>query len=204
MKKLALIICALVIVGCKKEVTKPVEEECNTVFEVALDLDHYAKDSLGNYIDMPRFHYYVEHNFIIDKSDRIFYYPQVVFRGWNCVVREKMPPIPQPDFINLYPQQIIELTKDQLQNFVKKNLISNNQTSVVISSERDIFKSETLCELYNSFYQNKGNILSILRRMTEEEKVVMKYKKSGEYYYFPDKIKWTSTNFKREKPQTTE
>lgn len=201
MKRLSVIISLLAIVACKKETTKPVEEECNAVFEVALDLDHYAKDSLGNYMDMPRFHYYEEHNFILDKSDRIFYYPQVVFRGWNCIVPEKMPPIPPPDFINLHPQQIIELTKDQLQDFVKKNINTRDKTSfITIASEREKFRSKNLCKLYESIYHNNSRNWTILRRMTEEEKVVMKYKKS-EDFYFPEDVKWKATNLKKEKPR---
>ena len=186
----------MAIIACKKEPAKPVEEECNAVFEVALDLDHYAKDSLGNYIDMPRFDYYEEHNFIIDKSDRIFYYPQKKVYTWNCIVPEKMPPIPPPDFIDLQPFQIIQLSKKQIGDFVRLNINKKDETNfIVIASERNKFKSETLCELYNSFYQNKSRNFSVLRRMTEEEKVVMKYKISGNDYY-PEDIKWTSTNFK--------
>lgn len=193
MKRLSVIISLLAIVACKKEPAKSAEEECNAVFEVALDLDHYAKDSLGNYMDMPRFDYYEEHNFIIDKSDRIFYYPQKKVYAWNCVVPDKKKPIPPPDFIDLQPFQIIQLSKKQIGDFVKLNINKKDETNfIVIASERDTFRSQNLCKLYESISHDNSRNFSILRRMTEEEKVVMSYYKSDSIYN-PYEIKWDET-----------
>lgn len=182
----------LTFISCGKEKTIT-DNGCDTIFEIAPDLNHVAKDSTGNYIETPRFDYYEDHNFIIDKLGRIFYYPLYKPRLMCGTDFNRPEIIPPPDFINLQPYQIIELSYNQLSEFVKMNINKKDETNiVVIATARDTFKSKELCILFESLYHNNSRNFHMIRRITEEEKMVLKFKLNDEYYS-PNNIEWDFT-----------
>jgi len=130
-------------------------------------------------------------NFIIDEQGRFFYYGKRRNYAWNCMPEDN----PKEEFIYLDPSQLIELTENQIEMFVNLNINKtdtlNRNRMISIASVRDTFKSPALTKLIDKL-DRKNPITHILRHLTEEEKVVLKYRKSGEDYFYWD-IDWDTT-----------
>jgi len=191
MRKLLFILMAIGTACTKKELTKK-----NQTFIVAPDMDHVLKDSLDNYMDF-RMDYYGDHNFILE-NNRIFYYSQE--HNWGDCIPDIGPLLP-PRFINLNPRLVVELAPQDVENFVKLNVANNSGSmeTVVFASARDTFESPALEKMLKNLGQNN---LSVVRRITEEETVVLRHKKSDkDYYYDADLIKWDTTKIKFEQPK---
>jgi hypothetical protein len=65
-----------------------------------------------------------------------------------------------------------------------------------IASKSDTLQSKAFFDLRNSLNSSiKGRDFYLVRRTTQEEDTVLKYKKNNKYYY-SDSIKWDQTKIK--------
>lgn len=167
----------------------------NRVFIVAPDIDHWMQDKDGNYIESSmRFNHYGNKNIIIDSTGNFFYYSKEFSMAWNCVEEEKKP-ISPPNFINLKPLDIIALDEENIEDFVASNLINENSEMniVVFASARDTFTSSTLNRVISELHkQQANNMIYMIRRITEEEHIVLEYRKSGTDYN-KNLVDWDTT-----------
>lgn len=189
-RKAILLLTIIIITGCKEK------KELRT-YTVVPDIDHWEKDSMGNYIKSSiRFEYYGYKNIIIDSLDNFYYYSyEIPFKGM-CVIEDKKE-IPAPDFINLKPLDIIDLDENNIEKFASSNLANKNplKTNIIVfSSQRKEFTSPVLDKILSEL-NNSENNLYMIRSTTEEERIVLEHYKNGEdYYYFS--IDWDTTKVK--------
>lgn len=189
MRKLSILVL-LIIISCKE---KEIPIQPDNIFTVAPDINHVAKDSEGNYMEM-RADYYSDKNFIIDETGKIFLYIYKKRHHWDCIVDPKPIPVPKPEFIGLNPEKIVEMPQSSLEEFIRLNTIPIDfgRNYVVIASARDTFTSPPLSRMLKEMYRRQNRTIHIIRRMTEEEKTVMRYKRSREIYS-PQDIVWDTT-----------
>ena len=135
--------------------------------------------------------YYLPSNFIVDTTGKIFFYQRLQY-GWFCStgINWDTP----PEFIDLKPKDIIQIPVDDITEFVKVNILNLNssQRRVAIASIIDTIKSEGLAKLFNTFYDTSNHIKWTFRTATQEESIVLKFKKLN-WEYYSDNVKWDST-----------
>lgn len=190
--RFSMFIMALILVGCNNPKEADAVPEKPIEYTVAADILQAFPDGQRSFASSAD--YYSDKNFIIDETGRIFFYGRRKYRTWDCTPEDiSTAPIPKPEFINLHPEEIIEIPEKSIEDFIKLNTSNDNQelSLPMIASARDTFESPALDRLLTQIYHHKKTI-HVIRRMTEEEKVVMRYKRSKEIY-FPDRIKWDTT-----------
>ena len=136
--------------------------------------------------------YYFPSNFIIDTGGHIYYYQQRMKFGWNCIPSEvDLPPL----FIDLQPKDIIEVPTQNVKEFIKLNIqyLDNSDRQFAIASVADTITSNGLTKIFLIFKDKTNDISWIFRRTTQEENIVLNFKKSKEMYYRADEYKWDST-----------
>ncbi|QOG02734.1 hypothetical protein [Flavobacterium sp. MDT1-60] len=135
---------------------------------------------------------YGTNTFIIDNNSKIYYFQREKI-GRVCIT-EPLDTIPY--FINLQPKDLIEIPPIALSEFIKLNHKDNFRNITIISSKLDTLKSENyfnLIKAIESYLKEKD--LYFIRRTTQEEDTVLKYKKNNEPYY-SDIIKWDRNRIK--------
>jgi hypothetical protein len=65
---------------------------------------------------------YLPFNFIVDSSGKIFYHQQHLIFGSNDVAEEL------PAFINLRPKDIVQIPINNIEDFIKLNILSNKSS----------------------------------------------------------------------------
>jgi hypothetical protein len=106
-----------------------------------------------------------------------------------------------PNFINLKPEHLITFESKDFINFIKNNddifgLKPNENNPfrfLYMASETDTIKNEALYDFTNLISKPRSRISYILRRTTEEENIVLKYKRNLKEFA-PENISW-SKNF---------
>lgn len=188
MKKGLLFLSTIALIGCKNRLESKKNDHAYSVKPFIVFESQSPNDEPVDtiFITSP-----TDNNFIIDEHGRFFYYGKKKDHGWDCIPDEN----PLPRFIHLDPSQIIELSDKQIEEFVDLNIkkIENEVQLISVASARDTFKSPTLTKLIERF--RKNHLGHVLRSMTEEEKVVLKYRKSGEDYFYRS-IDWDTTKIK--------
>lgn len=96
-----------------------------------------------------------------------------------------------PYFINLQPKDLIEISNKNLYEFIKLNYKDNFRNATFIASQSDTLKSKVFFDLQKSLkYFIRDRDFYIIRRTTQEEDTVLKYKRGDESYYSSEHIKW--------------
>jgi hypothetical protein len=97
-----------------------------------------------------------------------------------------------PEFINLKPSDLIQLPDDLLVSFISENILNQSKSGRLstISIVRDSIWSPGLFRIPEIFRQN--DVPWLYRKTTQEENMVIKYKKMQTYYDY-ESIKWDST-----------
>jgi hypothetical protein len=134
--------------------------------------------------------YYFPSNFIIDTAGQVFFYPQPPvwhddgIRNWNA----------PPKFINLKPNDIILILDDNLEEFITHNILNldSSKRYVAIAPVKDTITSIGLAKMFIMCKEAKNHIRWKFRIATQEEVIVLDYKKR-QANYSPDEIKWDST-----------
>ena len=139
--------------------------------------------------------YYLPANFIIDTAGQIFFYQRDRLFGFDVVDDVVTKWDTPPQFINLKPQDIIQIPVDNIESFIKMNIlnIGYKDRFVSIASTRDTIKSEGLSKIMAIFNKRPKCVRGwIFRKVSQEEEVVLDYKKRNAFYYSGD-VKWDST-----------
>ena len=183
------IICLTLTLSC----TQPTEKVDNT-FIIPTDSLLLPKKT-GNEPPPPPpiKEYYFPSNFIIDTGGHIYFYQQRIKSGWICGT--DMNWNTPPSFINLQPKDIIEVSAQNLEDFIKLNIqyLDNSDRQFAIASVSDTITSSGLAKIFSTFKDKTNHISWTFRRTTEEENSVLGFKKGKEEYYHSDEIKWDST-----------
>ncbi|RWX01456.1 hypothetical protein [Flavobacterium cerinum] len=139
--------------------------------------------------------YYSNNNFIIDKNGRIFHYQLNLPKINTC--QQNFDNDIRPKFVRLMPKDIHEIPEKEIVNYIKQNITSEStRDGVSFASARETFQSSNIAEGISFLEAHKNTKwLCIIRTMTDEEKIVMKYKTTG-IAYDPYKIKWDTSKIK--------
>lgn len=136
---------------------------------------------------------YSNHNFIIDSLNHIYYFYQSrAYMPVYCGTGLDQDPFPAP-FINLYPKDIIHIPADDFETFFKSKVMDSLKPEelmyIYIGSQKDSFQSAEVNQIFKKLEGDEKNRRIICRRTTQQENIVLQYKKSGKPYN-PDTIKW--------------
>jgi len=182
------IICYLLSNCNKKENTKE-----NTPYIISQKTHEVIHgDTVPSPPPIPGWLVYGTNTFIIN-SDSTAYYFQNKGIGFICGTPNADT---IPYFINLQPKDLIEISNKNLYEFIKLNYKDDFRNATFIASESDTLKSKIFFDLRKSlshFIRNRD--FCVIRRTTQEEDTVLKYKRSNGSYYSED-IKWDKTKIK--------
>ncbi|MCX2742202.1 hypothetical protein [Pontibacter anaerobius] len=132
--------------------------------------------------------YYGQHNFIVYPNGKTYYHNKFNNYGWCGTGIDTS----NPDFVSLQPSDLMELTDDNLVQFVKSVVQDTSsyhrKIAATISSPVDSITNKHFNEIINVFSQKNFNIYSV-RKTTEEEQVVLSHKIENKEYD-PDQINW--------------
>jgi hypothetical protein len=129
--------------------------------------------------------YYLTSNFIIGTSGEVYFYEQLQY-AFYCGTG-----------LNWEPTDIVQVPINSLTNFINLNVLSLdiNQRRVAIASIKDTIQSIGLSKILAVCNDNSNDIRWLFRKATEEENIVLKYKKHN-WRYYPEDIKWDSTKIR--------
>jgi len=133
--------------------------------------------------------FYSKFNFIIDSSGLIYYYS---LRHKDNVCGGGS--FEKPIFIDLTPEQIVQIPQNTIIDFIKCNVLDNNKEKVNISiaSEKDTIKSKEFSTMFSFLHDSPIKLHYCIRKTTSEENIVLFYKQR-KWFYEPTKIYWDST-----------
>jgi|GEM_PF-3325859 len=137
--------------------------------------------------------YYFPSNFIIDSAGQVFFYQEQgklnddVQRSWNT----------PPEFIDLKPKDIVGVPDNNIEEFLKLNVlnIDSSKRYIAIASEKDTASSLGLSKIIAICKDRKNHIRWKFRKITQEEEIVLDYKKR-QHNYDPAEINWDSTKIR--------
>jgi hypothetical protein len=171
------------------------EQNSNETFIVPLDtMPVYNRtDSKMPPPPPPKRAYYFPSNFIIDTSGQVFFYQRQ--RKWNDDVQADWNT--PPEFIDLKPKDIVEIPVNGIEEFIKLNIlnIDSSKRYIAIASAKDTMTSLGLSKIIAICKDENNHIRWKFRLMTQEEAIVLNYKK-GNGNYDSEEIKWDSTKIK--------
>ena len=135
--------------------------------------------------------YYLAFNFLVDASGEIFYYQRQSY-GWICGtgLDWNSPPL----FIDLQPKDIIHLPHNNIEDFIKLNIlmVDSSDRTVSIALLKDTIRSVQLLKIVAALMDTSNHATWLLRKATLEEMVVLEHKKK-QAFYDPEGIEWDST-----------
>lgn len=206
MKKVILIL--FVILGsCKEEkcsdekdityyTTEAIKEKNEKEYHVKLK--EFSEKDLGGTepVLIPYIYdnqYYSNHNFIIDSLNHVYYFYQPrAYMPVYCGTGLDQGPFPAP-FIKLYPKDIIDIPANDFETFFKSKVMDSlkpeERMYIYIGSQKDSFQSAEVNQIFKKLESDEKNRRIICRRTTQQENIVLEYKKSCKPYN-PDTIKW--------------
>lgn len=139
----------------------------------------------------PPVRHYSQFNFIVDTTDRLYFF-QLEPDGFEyCGVGSDEDKAP---FIGLKPEDLIEVPMPAAKEFINFNIIGDSDKAkfVRIAALQDTVKSPTLEWLINSFSDTTAATKFVVRRATQEEEVILTFKKQRQIYH-ADSVQWDST-----------
>jgi hypothetical protein len=131
--------------------------------------------------------------FIMDKKDKVF-----IYQTQNKVTNQNAK-FDYPNYIGLKPEYLITIDSKDFVSFLKNNndifaIFPNkemNSNFFYIVSETDTIKNTALFDLERALNETKARSIYLMRKTTEEENVVLEYKRDGEEFE-PEKINWSN------------
>lgn len=134
-------------------------------------------------IPTPLSGFYSYNNIIIDQKGDFYFY-QKEYTPWHCIPSEGDT---IPDFFNISPIEIIKIPNNSIADFINQNVSNKNEMKriLIVASQNDTIKNSIILSFLN---QNSLGHFEI-RRTTQEEDTVLKYKKNN-LYYNSENIKW--------------
>lgn len=136
---------------------------------------------------IPGFLVYGTNTFIIDSDSTIYYFKRGDV-GHICGNWSRDDTIPY--YINLQPKELIKVPNNSISEFVKLNYKDKFRNLTFIASKLDTLKTKNYFDLVKAIKSTlKERDSYFIRRTTQEEDTVLKYKKNNLYYNSND-IKW--------------
>lgn len=153
--------------------------------------DYLTLPVYRNASDKPPYFDYLDANLIVDSMGNYYYYrcsrSRRVWDGEeiNC-----------PWFIDLHPAELIRLPEEGLLEFLQLNrsrmdtVVQGQKDMLAIALEKDSIQHPFYRKL--KAFLREGDFRWGTRLLTQEETVVLRYKRN-DLYYAPESIKWDST-----------
>lgn len=197
------IISSFYLTSCKKENIK--KEYFVISKQDSIDKSfNYEKDT--NKIPPPPpppvdLKWYSNVTFIMDSKNKVYIYQTESKINHKLNENAFEYDLEYPNYIELKPEHLVTFESEDFIKFIKVNndifeLYSNleNRTNkfFYIASECDTVKNTAAYEL-EKIFKNERRVNYMIRKTTEEENCVLKYKRSRKKY-IPENIKW-STKF---------
>jgi hypothetical protein len=137
--------------------------------------------------------YYFPSNFIIDTGEQVFYYQQKQTLNADARLDWTTPPL----FINLQPKDIIQIPVNSIAEFIALNILNKDSFNryVAVASTLDTVQSLGFSKIVTLLNDTANHIRWKFRKVTQEEAVVLDYKKKQRNYY-SDEIKWDTTKIR--------
>jgi hypothetical protein len=181
-------IASILLFGCNQTVDKSSE-----IFIVPADTMPIAKKADNEPPPPPPIKtYYFPSNFIIDTGGHIYFYQQRIKSGWICGTGMEWDT--PPSFIDLQPKDIFEIPFNDVDKFIIANIqyLDKSNRQFAIGSTADTITSIGLAKIFEIFMDTSNHVTWTFRRTTQEENIVLKFKKNKKDYY-SDQVKWDST-----------
>ena len=150
--------------------------------------------------------WYTDLVFIMDSSEKVYVYQT------ETKFANKDAHFDYPNYIGLKPEYLVTLNSKDFVNFLKNNNdifgvfpnAKNFGNAFYIASESDTIKNQALSNLWKALDSTKSRSISLVRKTTEEENVVLQYKRNNKEYE-PKAINWSTKFYNGEvKPFTKE
>lgn len=191
----ALIICSFT--NCKREnVAKPIGEEYIVISkEDSLSKAYEQKNKIPKPLVPQEFKWYTDLVVIMDSKDKVYIY-QTERKCSNDKAK-----FDYPNYIGLRPEYLTTVDSKDFVSFLKNNNdifgIFPNKENVInpfyIASETNTIKNVAISNLNKALSKEKSETVYLLRKTTEEENVVLKFKRNQRSFE-PENIHW-STKF---------
>jgi hypothetical protein len=135
--------------------------------------------------------YNLPFNIIVDSSGQLFYFQTRIYSFYCGTGIEWDTP---PEFLDLHPKDIILLPEKGIEEFIKQNieLVEPKFRRVAIASLKDTVRSDGLVKVFKVLRDTSIHVHWEFWDVTQEERVVLDYKKRNEYYD-ANYIKWDSS-----------
>lgn len=177
---LYIILGSFVLIGCEEK--SPITEKSKSEIYIIS-----KQDSLQNLSFQIEYPDYAQNNFIIGDSNKVYFYrtsPIMI-----CTPEENRPPV----FIDLQPNDIIELPVNSIEEFTHLNFGGElrRKNTISIASFTDTINSDIFRHLTTSFVSERI-AKYFIRRTTLEEETVLAHK-SKNLPYFQEDIDWDTT-----------
>jgi len=190
-----IIICSFT--NCKRENTvKPIKEEYIVISkEDSISKAYHKKNKIPKPFVPQEFKWYTDLVVIMDSKDKVYIY-QTERKSSNEEAK-----FDYPNYIGLRPEYLTTIESKDFVLFLKNNNdifgIFPNKENVInpfyIASETDTIKNVAISNLNKALSKEKSQTIYLLRKTTEEENVVLNFKRNQKNFE-PEKINW-STNF---------
>jgi hypothetical protein len=197
------IVAFLVLISCKKENLKEdyyiisKQDSINKTFQYTKDSTKIPPPPLPP-VDLK---WYSNLVFIMDSKNKVYVYQteniNKYIQNGNAIIYD----IEYPNYIGLKPEHLLTFESEDFIKFIQTNndifqLYSNTENRTnrffYIVSDCDTVKNKAVYEFVKSF-KNEPRINYLIRKSTEEENIVLKFKRNGQKY-IPENINW-STKF---------
>ena len=130
--------------------------------------------------------------FIMDSKDKVYVYQTEV------VALSEIADFKYPNYIGLRPEYLTTINSNDFVSFLKNNndifaILRNKQgisNFFYIASESDTIKNQALYDLEDALGKERGRSSYFVRKTTEEENVVLKFKRN-QHDFIPENIKWS-------------
>jgi hypothetical protein len=91
---------------------------------------------------------------------------------------------------------LVEIPNNGIEDFVKLNFKKEDRNIAFISSQLDTLQTKNYFDLISAIKTScQDGDTYFIRKTTQEEDTVLKYKKNNEFYY-SDEIKWDKSKIK--------
>jgi hypothetical protein len=182
-------ICFLLLNCAKKEEKAVIKNKPYIISHEDKELEKYY-DSLGVPPPSTKGFFYGESQLLIDKKGNLYFYQKRYIQILCSYGSEKDT---LPHFLDLQPKDIVKIPKKCLNDFLSENILTKEKRRqlLIIGLQSDTIKNPYFLDFL------KSNIIQTyyIRRTTQEEDTVLKYKTNSDYYY-SDSIKWDRTKIK--------
>ena len=186
---IGIMIC-LLLLNCAKKEEKAVTKNKPYIISYENEMLQKYYDSSAVPPPSTKGFFYGESQLLIDKKGNLYFYQKRYFLNF-CSYGSENDTLPH--FLNLEPKDIVRIPQKNLNDFLSENILTKEKRRqiLVIGSQSDTIKNPYFLDFL------KSNIIQTyhIRRTTQEEDTVLKYKTNSDYYY-SDSIKWDRTKIK--------